>query len=81
MGNTSSQQELANSIQRQSEFEHWKLLGNETAVQALSNSDTLAWPALEKKLKQALSYYHKTPSFEMIYQHKKKDEILAAMAS
>jgi len=54
---------------RQSEFEHWKMLGNEMAVDALSNSDSLPWVDLEEKLRQAMFLYNKTPSFKSLYMH------------
>ena len=67
MGNSNSADAMQNGLQRQSEFEHWKKLGNEMAVSALSNSDKLSWYQLEQKLKTALEYYDKTPSFDYLY--------------
>ena len=49
MGNTNSD--------FQQDFVHWKKLGNETAVEALQNSDLLNWYQLEQKLKKAIYYY------------------------
>jgi hypothetical protein len=81
MGNTNSQEQDGIDyfniqseiiIQRQSEFEHWKRQGNEMAVSALQNSDSLSWFQLEQKLKNALEYYNKTPSFELLYTHEDK---------
>ena len=42
------------------------------AVAALQNSDSLSWFQLEQKLKNALEYYNKTPSFELLYTHEDK---------
>ena len=44
-----------------------KQLGNEIAVDALSNSGNMNWVELEIKLKKALNYFEKTPSFKLIY--------------
>lgn len=35
------------NLQRQSEFEHWKKLGNDMAVSALMNSENITWFRLE----------------------------------
>lgn len=37
MGNNLSQQDIQNKIQHQADFEHWKMLGNQMAIDALSN--------------------------------------------
>ena len=67
MGPVNSKDDFYSSVMRQSEFEHWKQLGNDLAVEALQNSDTLSWWELERKLRKALFYYNKTPSFQILY--------------
>ena len=42
MGPVNSKDDFYSSVMRQSEFEHWKQLGNDLAVEALQNSDTLS---------------------------------------
>lgn len=67
MGNNISQEEIQNTIQHQSDFEHWKMLANEMAVDAMTNSDKLAWRDMELKLVKANSFYDKTLGFKFIY--------------
>lgn len=43
------------------------MLGNELAVEALQNTDKLEWHELEIKLKKALYFYDKTPTFGLLY--------------
>ena len=66
MGNSNSFDH--STLQRQSEFEHWKKLGNDMAVSALMNSEQLSWFKLEQKLTRAIEFYSKTPDFSLLYQ-------------
>lgn len=51
----------------QNEFDYWKRKANAMAVEALKNSDSIAWPEFKSKLLKALQYYERTPGFNLLY--------------
>lgn len=67
MGNSQTQEQIQNKIQDQSDFEHWKMLGNQLSLDAITNQDKIAWPELEANLLKSLQFYDKTLGFDVIY--------------
>lgn len=49
------------------EFDYWRKQGNELAVEALKNSESLPWPEFQTKLTKALEHYARTPSLRWLY--------------